>query len=266
MQAQLLWKISGKGLKNSSYIFATHPYVANTFLNNSDDLIKYFKQTKKVVCEFESGDFEGLKTIQENAFLSSGKSVISSINKDDFEIAATFFTQQAGFSLESVAALKPQYITALYHEQLARSIPGNSDGIFSDAWFQWYAAENNKAISGLESIEVYLKYENDTNSLEKQSARIIEMAKGHKAHKTEFIRQIELYKNGQTDSLYYSKSLTGSICFDMSERNQKRALVIENEAREHSCFITVDAKSLPGEAGLLNILKSKGFTITAVKF
>ena len=263
--AQLLWEISGNGLKNSSYIFATHPYVTINYLSYNSDLIKYFRQTQKVLCEFESGDFDGLKIIQRNAFIQSGKSIISILRGDDFEKVNEFFSQQAGFSLESVAMLKPQYIMSLYHERLARTIPENSDGIFSDAWFQWYAAENNKPVKGLESIETYLNYQTDTSSIETQTECILRTVNNSEAHQADFFRQIAFYKNGEIDSLLYTKHEKANTNYSISDRNQKRVLVIENELKQQSCFITVDAKSLTGEAGLLKKLINQGYLVSPVK-
>ena len=103
LQAQHLWKISNGGLKKSSYIFATHPYVSSTFLDYKSDVFKYFNQTGKVLGEFDSQDFEGLKVIQQNAFLAGKKSLKFFMSEEDFRFADTFLSENAGFTLESVA-------------------------------------------------------------------------------------------------------------------------------------------------------------------
>lgn len=258
LQAQHLWKISKGGLKNSSYIFATHPYVSSTFLDYKSDVFKYFNQTGKVLGEFDSQDFEGLKVIQQNAFLAGKKSLKFFMSEEDFRFADTFLSENAGFTLESVALLKPQFVLALYKEQLARTFPYNKDGIFLDAWFQWYASEKGKAVGGLENLGEYLKYSIDTTSIEKQVGEMLNVMKKNEAFKQLFTAEINEYKTGNIQALSQNDNA-------LYERNKKRAAVIENEIQKTSCFITVNAASLTGEHGLLKTLESKGFTVTTVE-
>lgn len=265
LQAQHLWKISGNRLKKPSYIFATHPYVSSTFLDNKSDVFKYFKQTNKILGEFNSQDFEGLKVIQQNAFLSGKRTLQMYMNEDDFKFANAFLMQHAGFTLESVSLLKPQFVLALYYEQLARTLPENKEGLFLDAWFQWYAGEKGKVVGGLESIEEYLTYSIDTISIEKQTQKMLGIMKGNDAFKTNFRTQINEYKTGKMEDLYQDDNVNFLNNTVSAQRNLQRANVIENEIYNTTCFITINTASLQGENGLLKILESKGFKVSALE-
>lgn len=50
--AQLLWKISGNGLKKSSYLFGTHHLVPISFLDSIPKVYKCFNRSEVVVSEF----------------------------------------------------------------------------------------------------------------------------------------------------------------------------------------------------------------------
>lgn len=258
LQAQHLWKISNGGLKKPSYIFATHPYVSSNFLDSKSDVFKYFNQTTKVLGEFDSKDFEGIKVIQQNAFLDGKKSLKFFMSEEDFRFADTFLSENAGFTLESVALLKPQFVLELYYEQLARTLAENKDGIFLDAWFQWYASEKGKSVGGLESLGEYLKYSNDTTSITEQVDKMLNVMKKNDAFKQLFSTEIDEYKTGNVQALSQKSNA-------LYERNKQRAAVIDNEIRKTTCFITINAATLTGEHGLLKVLESNGFTVTAVE-
>ena len=49
------------------------------------------------------------------------------------------------------------------------------------------------------------------------------------------------------------------------KRNQNWIPKIEEKIKDHSCFIAVGAAHLPGDKGVLNMLKQKGYTVTPVK-
>lgn len=258
LQAQHLWKISNGGLKKPSYIFATHPYVSSNFLDSKSDVFKYFNQTTKVLGEFDSKDFEGIKVIQQNAFLDGKKSLKFFMSEEDFRLADTFLSENAGFTLESVALLKPQFVLELYYEQVARTLAENKDCIFLDAWFQWYASEKGKSVGGLESLGEYLKYSNDTTSITEQVDKMLNVMKKNDAFKQLFSTEIDEYKTGNVKALSQKSNA-------LYERNKQRAAVIDNEIRKTTCFITINAATLTGEHGLLKVLESKGFTVTAVE-
>ena len=48
--------------------------------------------------------------IQQNAFLVGKKSLKFFMSEEDFRFADTFLSENAGFTLESVALLKPQFV------------------------------------------------------------------------------------------------------------------------------------------------------------
>jgi hypothetical protein len=106
LQAQHLWKISNGGLKKPSYIFATHPYVSSNFLDSKSDVFKYFNQTTKVLGEFDSKDFEGIKVIQQNAFLAGKKSLKFFMSEEDFRFADTFLSEKCRLYTRKCGAAK----------------------------------------------------------------------------------------------------------------------------------------------------------------
>lgn len=52
-QQSLLWKVSGNGLKESSYLFGTHHLVPGSFLDQHPKASKYLRKSKHVVVEVE---------------------------------------------------------------------------------------------------------------------------------------------------------------------------------------------------------------------
>ena len=56
--AQLLWKISGNGLKKTSYIFGSHHLIPVVFLDSIPGLYKAFNESDMIVSEVIARNIE----------------------------------------------------------------------------------------------------------------------------------------------------------------------------------------------------------------
>ena len=66
-QAQLLWKISGNGLKHPSYLFGTHHLITIQFLDSVPGLFKAFNECETVVGEMVLNNIDVSAKIQQAA-------------------------------------------------------------------------------------------------------------------------------------------------------------------------------------------------------
>ena len=101
--------------------------------------------------------------------------------------------------------------------------------------------------------------------------------KRNKATQIHSNKQIEFYKNGELDSLYKSVEKSTYLPADIADDYQKKGLynmvagrnrkwipVIESNIQDCPCLIAVGAGHLPGEEGLINLLREEGYTLKPV--
>lgn len=90
-------------------------------------------------------------------------------------------------------------------------------------------------------------------------------------------KSVDFYMNGELDSLYKSvEKMTSSPSDSLDEyqqkgqynlvagRNKKWIPVIDSNVKERSCLIAVGAGHLPGEEGLINLLRKEGYIVKPV--
>ena len=85
----------------------------------------------------------------------------------------------------------------------------------------------------------------------------------------EFEDMVRLYINGELDSLLVmSEEAKMPPQFNqilLTDRNLRMAERIAKMIQKESHFIAIGALHLPGEQGVINLLRKKGFTLTALK-
>ena len=90
-------------------------------------------------------------------------------------------------------------------------------------------------------------------------------------------KSVDFYMKGELDSLYKSVNRMTSLPSDISDeyqqkgqynlvagRNRKWIPTIKSNIRESSCLIAVGAGHLPGEEGLINLLRKEGYNVKPV--
>ena len=107
-------------------------------------------------------------------------------------------------------------------------------------------------------------------SIEDQLTLLIEETKEQEDGKDQFAQMVDLYKNQQLNTLYeltISES-TGIANFKtdfLDTRNSNWITIIEKTIKDSSVFIAVGAGHLAGETGVISLLQTQGYTVTALK-
>ena len=84
-QAQLLYEISGNGVKKKSYILATNRLVEMQFLDTIPNVFKCFARCNKVVTEFAMQDYEALAALRQAASLHDSIKLNNFYNESEYK-------------------------------------------------------------------------------------------------------------------------------------------------------------------------------------
>lgn len=261
----LLWKISGNGLKEPSYLFGTLHSTCKITLDNS--ILKALEETNMVYLEIDPEDPEIPAAMQSGRDMKNGKRISTMISKEDYEMLDAFLKENNGKSLEYFDTFKPEFI----HFVLTSKILDCPDGTKSyEQEITDITKAKNKEISGLESpydqIGIY-----DTIPYEVQLEGLLKSARSNlSTNKEKAKKMMQLYadKNieGLTDFIKKSDNKTYSryshIILD--NRNIKWISKIEKASKEKPTFFAFGVTHLAGKKGVINLLKEKGYRVEPV--
>lgn len=270
-QATLLYKVSGNGLKQNSYLWGTYHLLSKRFLDLEKKKVNQaLKKCKGVVVEMVMDSKSGLKLAPYLFAKDSALDVIFS--KTEYDSIAQLLKTEADLNLASFNKMKPFVVHAtLLKNSKAKSISdaakyGNSA---MDVDFVSYAKTNSLTVNALETIEEQAKLLY-SGSILTQKKMLLAM-----------LRDFETVKKMQ-DSLYFSykredvKTIEnlfndpsiGNYEMDMEallkNRNLNWMQKLPNLFAERSQFVAVGAGHLFGKDGLITLLSAAGYKVEPV--
>jgi uncharacterized protein YbaP (TraB family) len=270
--AQLLWKVSGNGLKHSSYLFGTHYLIPIQFLDSVPGLYKAFNATDVVVGEMVMSNVEATAQIQRAAIMPDHKTMKELLSEENYKVVDAELRSVLKLGLKELSMMNPGLILTLYELELYKKRIGLIDEKQSDSYFQLVAEEKGKKVVGLETVEQQIEVLFGNGSLQRQAEVLFETIQ----HKDSIIAEMshlnKLYKAGKLDELVTLTKGRGTVT-DMTDeeyaknvdnRNAKWLEKLPDLMKESPCFVAVGALHLGGKNGLIKQLEKDGYKVKAV--
>lgn len=274
IQAQLLWEISGNHLKQKSYLFATHHLVPISILDSIPGVYKAFNRTQCVVGEIVANDPTMINKMTEAAQIPSYTSISNLLSPEEYHKVDSALQAVAKLNLSALERLKPAMISNIYVMSLYNTVyPKENQDWQLDSFFQQIAEKKQIPIVGLESVDKQIDLLFNSQLLERQSFLLVGAIESANDIETEIKTVNNLYKKGDLNellSLYQNDTTkyapTQQEQFELLDnRNQEWVKTIPQLIHQKSCFIAVGALHLPGENGLIELLKKAGYKVKPVK-
>ena len=271
-QAQLLWKVTGKGLKNPSYLFGTHHLISIQFLDSIPGLFKAFNNCETIVGEMVINNIDATSKIQQAAIMPDHKRINDLLNADEYKLVDTELKSVLKLGLKDVSVLNPTLVLTMYEMEIYKKLTGFKEGSQSDSYFQLVATEKGKKVIGLENIDQQISFLYGTESLKRQADILVETIKKKDSILNEMILMNKLYKSGKLDKLIDLSKGKGNIT-DMTpeeytklvdNRNADWMTKLPDYFKQSSCFVAVGAMHLGGKNGLIKLFEKEGYRVTPV--
>lgn len=276
--AQLLWKISGNGLEHPSYLFGTHHLASYSILKEIEGLIPAFEQSTQVIGEIKLSEMQSpsaMQIMQQQMMMGDEKSLKSLFSSDEYQMVNTYVKENMKFDLEQTPKLKPVYISnniviLLY----MKHVPGYNPQEQLDTYFQVQALEKGKKVDALENMEFQVNLLFNSTTVERQAELLACMLNDIDSTLDEAKQLTAAYMAQDLNTLHklaYKKEgttcdpLPGEMEALIDKRNMEWVKKLPGMMEQQPSFIAVGALHLPGEKGLINLLKEAGYTIEAVQ-
>lgn len=262
--SSLLWKISGKGLQQPSYLFGTiHLICPDKFLWTKQ-MKKALDSCKQVAFELDMDDPALSMEVSNGMLLPEGKQLSDYFSQKDYERLEKYATDTLHvppFMLQRMqpfAILSMTAMTTTNCDEQALSYEQKISG---------WAKENNQEILGLESAEDQLEVIQEMN-IDSTAAQIIQLLNQPKKPEEQYRQLLSAYLNQNLNEIHQLILTSPEIQADLDhllyERNKKWIPVIEKYIDNKATFIAVGAGHLGGKGGVIDLLKQAGFTVTPV--
>jgi len=263
INAQLLWEISGNNLNHNSYVYGTIHIVPKDKFVVKPHVETAFNSASHLIQEVDLNlSTREMLDMAQSMTLPKGTTLQGLLGDAEYPTRpklrnCTKILKKKKF--KKYSRLKPFFFSSLLLvEQL-----GKTEGY--EKYFFSQASKAKKTESGLETMQQQMAVV-ETIAL-KDQAQMLVSSLG--SEMTEYNRLLEKYLN---EDLISVQHLIEEETDDMGsfnenflvKRNENWIPKLEAFMAKESCFIAVGAAHLPGELGVISLLKSKGYTVRPV--
>jgi uncharacterized protein len=265
----LLWKISGNGLSKPSYLFGTIHMLCADDAMLSDQMKNIIRKTDELYFEVDLDNLVEMFTVMSKMKMKGDTTLQDLLSKEDYEKVKDYF--------ESKGSILPFSMLETYKPILALStLEQSSMSCETTAMMEQVimqeAKQSNKKIKGLESMayqagvldsipyqlqaEQLVSYIDDINKNKNGDTELEEMMKAYKSQDLEkleaLIMKTDIGVGNFTEVLLYN-------------RNRNWVAKLKDLLPQKSLLVAVGAGHLPGENGVINLLRKAGYNVTPLE-
>ena len=270
-KAQVLYEISGRSVKQKSYILATNRLVNMQFLDTIPNVFKCFSKCKKVVTEFAMQDYEAIAALRQAAVLPDSIKLSNFYSESEYEYIDNSLRINLGMGLDKLCRMKPSYLTEMFRTELMKQWLQYDEQHSMESFFESVAAERGIPVVGLDNIgeTMYMLFDREPFYWQCQELlKVIEYPE-NEVKQERAIR--DMYRNGRLSDIAYQvegpnnkTSISYSDYKVYCQRNQQWVKRLQPLLAQGGCFITLNAIYLGGDEGLLEQLRSAGYRVRPV--
>jgi uncharacterized protein YbaP (TraB family) len=264
-QKGLLWKITGNGTTKPSYIYGNMHVSSKIAFRLGEEFFEAISSTDKIALESNpiiwldeimqsdlAANYIGRFSIERNIYIGFYKKSFKISIPDNEDFAS--------------AIMRDHYFMnwLLYREN--KSMSDFEEETFLDMFIYQAGAKNGKEVISLENFKQTTYYAEMASIPDKEEKEPSKWYKNLTKEKRYGELMEEAYRKQDLsliDSLQKETSSDNSLYWMIYKRNEIMAHNIDSIIRSGtSLFSGVGAAHLPGEKGILNLLKKMGYTLT----
>jgi uncharacterized protein YbaP (TraB family) len=264
----LLWRISGKNLEKPSYLFGTMHMICANDIELSDSLRNAIKNSDKVYLELDMDDMFQMLGAMSHMTMRDDTTLADLLTKDEYSKVKDYFETHSGLMpFAMLEKFKPLLIESMVMEQS----PECENMIVMEQLVMQEAKDNGKEIKGLESMDYQLSIF-DSIPYQLQAQQLVKMVENadKKTDEDDMKELTDAYRMQQLDKMdeltkkedMGMKNFTDLLLYN---RNANWAKKLEGLMAKNALVIAVGAGHLPGEKGVISLLRKAGYKVEPVK-
>lgn len=279
----LLWKISGKKLKKSSYLFGTIHMIDEKDYFMPDYVQSAFDESAKVVFEINTEEMNDMSMMGNlmNMIMMEGNTTLKDLlSEEDYTKVKKKLNENPMMMMmgDMVDKIKPMFLSAMIGQEGGGMDPfgGGSGGMGMGGSTKSYemeftamAKKAEKPISGLETIAFQMSMF-DSISLEDQAEMLVQALEAEDGEGEDMMAQmIKLYTSQDVPGLHQMIREQSGESTDFEDklltmRNKNWIPLMEEKMPLDVTFFAVGAGHLGGEQGVIALLRKEGYIVTPI--
>ena len=262
-EKSLLWKISGNGLEESSYLFGTIHMICKDKFYMDEKIENALASSKVLAMELNMTDPNLMAEMQQLSVNPGFANIKGEFTPEQASSLDKFLTESYGAGLDQLGILKPFVLSSMV---LVKMLPCTEQSSY-EMFFTEKAKTQEKTVKGLETVAFQMGVFDKIP----QKLQIEELGKmmTNPDSMEEFDKLVGAYLQQDTEKLY--DIITDNEMFKeygdllLEDRNKNWIPKIEEMVKEQSTFIAVGSGHLGSETGVIALLRKAGYTVEAVK-
>ena len=277
-QAQLLWKVSGNGLSRPSYIMGTYHFAPANMMEKILGMERALEGCDVVVGEIDKEEMMGQDAQMKMAMamMAPADSTLDVLfSPEDYAIVEQVFDKyfsNMGVKLSQMNMLKPGAISVqMQAMQAVKHFPNFNESELIDMAVQTRANEMGRPSIGLETIDEQIELLFNS-PLTEQAEGLLEACKKDDLFTVQSSALVEAYMAqdlSELERIFTDPELGGDDAEAMDaliyDRNRNWAEKLVKMMPERAALVCVGAGHLPGDQGLLQLLRDRGYTVEPMK-
>jgi uncharacterized protein YbaP (TraB family) len=264
LENALIWRVRGDDLPAPSYLFGTVHVMDSNDLSIHPTVIEQLRHARALVFETNLADPDYQKLALHHSFMEHD-SLEDLLSDEQFQVLKRFFLEEFEFPIEAVHKMKPFFVASLIGALESKGASRSHEELLMQI-----AVEDQIMIEGISDPDQEAAILNRISLKEQVGYLFMEM-ESHQDGTSEALKQevFQAYERADLDSIHalISESL-GQFpqiyhqLFDA--RNTAWLPAMIRHMQNQSCFFAVGVGHLPGETGLISLLRENGYRVSPV--
>lgn len=257
----LLWEITGNGLKQPSYYLGTMHILCADDAKISEQLQLVLNQVSAIYFELDLDDMAQMFGAMKAMVMKNGKTLPELLSPEDYQKVVKFFDGKSPLPFKMLESYKPLLLSSMVAEDLMScETTQGMEMLLMEA-----ANKKKLPINGLETM-AYQVGLFDSIPYEEQAKALIQSIDSISQQQVELERLLAAYRSqdlGAIEKLTMEEEsgIGGNLDLLLYGRNKNWVEQFQDIAQKGSVLFAVGAGHLPGEQGVLELLKKKGYTL-----
>jgi len=261
----LLWEVSGNGLQSPSYLFGTFHMLCRDDIRFSPSLKEAFASSRELYLELDMDDpptvLGGLMLMN----MKKGTRLQDLYTPEEYTRVERFFKDSLKTPLTMFQTMKPFFLVAMLYPKMmpCKTISGVEEELMK------LAKDQKKEVQGLETMAFQASIF-DSIPYEQQAKELLKTVDSLDHFRKYFDTMLVVYKSQrirEMADLFNDNEMGVEENQDilLDNRNRNWVTQLKKIMQKEPVFVAVGAGHLPGDKGLINLLKKEGYTVRPVK-
>jgi uncharacterized protein YbaP (TraB family) len=284
MNAQLLYKISGKGLRKPSYIIGTYHLAPVSFVDSIPGLRSALAESEQVYGEIETADMtspENIAKMQQAMMLPEGKTLTELLTPEQMQKLNATMKELLGVDMsnpmvaQQMNKMLPQaLVTQLTVIMYLKKHSGFNPTQSFDDYFQQQAVAQGKPVGGFETMDFQLQALFGSISIERQIELLMCFLNNREWEESQVDNIVEAFFAQDLNRIEAAMDEKQDNSCDATDEENELLIYGRNATwlkkmpeimQQKSTFFAVGAAHLVGERGVLAGLRNAGYLVEGIK-